>query len=317
MDSPSMPLGVFGILREAFKTPSRNGKLFLLIAISFFIPVYLLSLVVDLAVQPFAKDILMKASLMGNMNVPNNPDYEKQSMEIFKDGAIIFLESVVFLLVSSLISLLARTATILTSAAVYKGKHLTDMGLAVKIRNMWKRPVITWFYILLFNFLFLVLISGLYGVVVLTAKASLPLAAVALVLEIAVVLYYFYLTVVWDLSVVVSVLEPENYGIRGVEKASKLINGRKIKGCILYVLITAVGLVMGLLIGFGGKYLPQGQATKLGIGLISEIVSCISAMFMGVALTLFYADCKKNHGEKVEIEGESGYSLVPSATDNV
>ncbi|KAL5986339.1 hypothetical protein ACLOJK_014672 [Asimina triloba] len=54
----------------------------------------------------------------------------------------------------------------------------------------------------------------------------------------------------------------------------------------------------------------QGVILQIGCG----VLFLFDKILTYIAFTVLYSDCKKSHREKLELEGESGYSLVPSTT---
>ncbi|XP_058113880.1 uncharacterized protein LOC131256842 [Magnolia sinica] len=308
MDTPFMPMGVFGILREALKIPSKNGKLFLSITLLFLIPSSLLYLANNFAIKPLVTDISAK-SVMLQDNDPQRPGYTKLMGAINKDAGILVSGEMIFLLISSMVSLFAITATISASAMAYYRKDLTHNELFIRIGRTWKRPLITRLYIILFNSGCLFLILILIGMLKMFAMGlPIALACLLLVLALLFLCFYGYISVICNLGIVISVIEESNYGIGALAKAAELIKGRKRQGYIIYVLFKLVGLAIYWVLGSAMQVMHLTHASSLVLVNIGSLETIL--LFM--VFTMFYIECKKSHGEKVEIEGESGYSLVPT-----
>ncbi|XP_058113323.1 uncharacterized protein LOC131256452 [Magnolia sinica] len=324
MDTPFMPMGVFGILRkalkisskngvfgilrEALKIPSKNGKLFLSITLLLLIPSSLLYLAKDFAIKPLVTDISAKSFMLQD-NDPQRPAYAKLMDAINKDAGFLAAGEIIFLVISSMVSLFAITATISASAMAYYRKDLTRNELFLRIGRTWKRPVITWLYIILFSLGYLLLFLILIGMLAMFSTGR-PIAFICLVSVLAILFlcFYGYFNVICNLGIVISVIEESNYGIGALAKAAELIKGRKRQGYIIYVLFKLVGSAIYWVLGSA----MQGMHLTHASPLVLVNIGSLETILLFMVFTMFYIECKKSHGEKVEIEGESGYSLVPT-----
>ncbi|XP_058113322.1 uncharacterized protein LOC131256448 [Magnolia sinica] len=312
METPFFPMGVFGILRAGLKIPSKNGKIFLSVALLLLIQSSIIYLTSDFAIKPLIMDLAMRSLTLQNID-PQQPSYAKLIDGIKKDIGILAGEETIILVVSAIVSLFVAVATIYTSAMTYHGKDLTCSELFRRIRWTWKRPVITWLCITLFNLGFLLLIILLLGFLMLIAKGSIISTCLVIVLALLSLCFYVYFTLLFILGIVISVIEEGSYGMGALAKAAVLIKGRRWQGCILYVLFSLLGSAIYLVLNLAIQDIHLSNMSRLVIGIVLVNVLSLETILIYMVFTVFYFECKKSHGENVEIEGESEYSLVPTA----
>ncbi|XP_077238240.1 uncharacterized protein LOC143879640 [Tasmannia lanceolata] len=114
----SMSMGILEILKEAFKIPSRNGKLALSLALLLLIPSSLLYLANDFALMPFLKDLFTKVCLLKKTD-PESPEYAELLARIGKDIRIIAGEELIFMIAYCILGLFSTVATVYASAMTY------------------------------------------------------------------------------------------------------------------------------------------------------------------------------------------------------
>lgn len=202
---------------------------------------------------------------------------------------------------------------IYASAVVYCWKNLTPKELFVTIGRIWRRPAITWSYVAILNLGYVLIGAVLIGVLFLAiSMESVPLICLGCVMFFMFIFVYIFLAMVWKLGLVVSVLEEGCHGMGAIWKAGELIKGRKSIGFFLSLILTLVGLMISGFFGYQMGGLVKREATRLVLGIILINATCIEELFSTVIYTIFYCECKKWHGEKVELEeaATSGYSLV-------
>lgn len=111
-----------------------------------------------------------------------------------------------------------------------------------------------------------------------------------------------YLAVVWNLALVVSVLE-EICGIEALGKAEQLIKGSKQRGFSLNILFGALSLSV-----FCGVLMSE-NAAMIPLLLLNSIY-CLIEMFKLTTYTVLYHECKETHGEELEMQGGTKYTKV-------
>ncbi|XP_055960667.1 uncharacterized protein LOC126668647 [Mercurialis annua] len=104
------------------------------------------------------------------------------------------------------------------------------------------------------------------------------------------------------MAFVISILE-EISGVEALGKAAKIVKGMKIHGFLQNLIFI---VIIGALIR-GIWFIKPGQAEgiEMIIGLLVINSTNLVRMVFLVMYTMFYLQCKKNHGEEVKILQDS------------
>ncbi|XP_077237081.1 uncharacterized protein LOC143878719 [Tasmannia lanceolata] len=311
-----MAMGILGILSEALKIPFRNGKLALSLALLLLIPSSLLFLANDFALRPLSLDLFEKAYLLKKTD-PKSHEYSELLSGIVEDIRIMAGKELIFIIVSCIISLFSYMAAVYASAVTYADKYLTLNELLYRIGKTWKRPVITWLYMLLLSLGYLLLIVVLILFLhVIGSGSSFVLGALSVILALFAILSCFYLVVVWTLGLVISIIEEGCYGIEALSKAHELIKGRRVQGVVLFLISTIIPMAISQILAIKMTDINNTESTQIIKGLVLINISGFASLYTHVVSTVFYYECKKSHGEEVEVQGMMGYSKVPPAQLN-
>ncbi|KAF8389315.1 hypothetical protein HHK36_026009 [Tetracentron sinense] len=304
MAEPSSSLGVLGILGVAFKIPSRNWKLMVSIMVLFLLPVCLLTIVSDLALRPIEVDITSGIALLPKDD-PSSPESREIMERLQKDFGLLLCWKLVTLVLFCVFMLFSLLATVYSTARIYTGKQLNLKELLSMIGGIWKKPLITWFYISLFSIVF-VIVSVILGMILISVLMVRVHHVALISVLILGYLCYLYLATVWMLSLVVSI-EEDNYGLMALSRAGELIKGKTIQGFAIMLILSLVSVV--IYISFPSKRggMNQRTETRLAIGITMVSLLCLVKLFIFMAYTVFYFECKKSHGEKVEVEETVDY----------
>ncbi|KAK1290382.1 hypothetical protein QJS10_CPB18g00271 [Acorus calamus] len=298
-------LGVPSIIREALNLPQKNPKLSLSIVLLVFLTDYPLSL---------SHHLLMSPRLI--TLVDNDSDYNLTDPPSTNTGLIISIESLFFIALSVL-SLFTMSVTVHASSATYTNKHVT---LHDSIRSpllKWKNPFVTLGYVFLITVAYALLMSVILGSLMLFSSGSPFFVILITCVGLFLTVFYIHFSVVWMLGLTVSIVEDECYGMDALVRANKVIEGRKSDGFLLMVMLL---LLYVPVTGLGYVNLVDddlGQVGRVVGGVVVVVLMCLVKLFGFVGFVVFYYECKKGHGEKVEMES-LGYAVVPnSALDDV
>eukprot|EP00262_Sarcandra_glabra_P003423 TRINITY_DN14111_c0_g1_i1.p1 TRINITY_DN14111_c0_g1~~TRINITY_DN14111_c0_g1_i1.p1 ORF type:complete len:321 (+),score=33.97 TRINITY_DN14111_c0_g1_i1:73-1035(+) len=311
--APPQLLGVAGIIREALRIPCRNAKLMLSITLFMILSYCLLLLGNQFSINPLIFDLITKYFSLPTKD-PRSPEYAEMLNSIQKDIKILVGIEVIFFAAICVVSVLKTMAIIYVSTMAYSGKQLSFKELFLTIRRTWKRPVITWLYVTLLCVGYVTLLVVVVGVFFVLAKGSLVLVALVVLLSILALLFYAYLAVVWILGLVVSVVEEGFCGVKALGKAEELIKGRRLQGYFLALLISLVSIPISTTLGHMMGDVHKTAAARLAIGLVGITLACILDIISIALYVVFYCECKKSHGEEVELQGDMGYSRVPTGS---
>ncbi|KAF5186304.1 transmembrane protein [Thalictrum thalictroides] len=295
------------ILREVCKLPHKNKKIFFFIFLSTFIPYILLLIGTMYAFTSISTDLSMNAIPLMSMN-PASPDYFKQLFKVQQDGVVFFLIEVVVFLLSSVITVFSMMTTIYVSTMSYLGRDLKLKDLFMKIKKIWIRPVVTWFYAILMNTGLCMLVLPLIFLIILSKGSSVFVLTIGIILVLLATCLYMYLNLVSMLSIVTSILE-DSYGLQAIGKGAELIKGRKLVGFVLnFIWMILIGLNM--IVSMMNMMKIQGVALMLLISFCTVIFGTLVTILSMMMYTVFYFDCKHSHGEEVEVEENTGYTKV-------
>ncbi|KAF9586782.1 hypothetical protein IFM89_040000 [Coptis chinensis] len=311
----SEPLGVIHILKGVPKLFHRNKKIILFIilftVVSYaFIDLSIKSYYVnnnDLSTKSYSNDFSMNATNPASFNMtPTSLESLKLFLETQKGFPLFML---VDLFLATALSIVSMVAIVYVSAMSYLGKDLTLKDLFLRIRNVWTRSVITWFYVSLLYASFLVLVLPVSFVVVLgNSRGSLIIAAVGMIVLFCLAMFlHLYLALIWICSMVVSVLE-DCHGLQALGKAEKLIKGKKVVG---------IALTFVVMILYGASFLvsimvnDNHQTSKLQLLFMYAIdIKLLVKVLSVMAYTLFYFERKESHGEQVDDDEDIVYGRV-------
>uniref|UniRef100_A0A2K1YZZ2 Uncharacterized protein n=1 Tax=Populus trichocarpa TaxID=3694 RepID=A0A2K1YZZ2_POPTR len=220
------PLNVIGILREAITILARNGKFMLQVMLTILFPFSLIGLLHYLLAGFFIERV--------------EDSYEKNSPLGQKDvRTLIGLELALFA-AFFFVCFFGIMLTIHASASSYLGKNTGLNDLISSIHYAWKKPLITWLCVSLFTLTYAVLAIVLIKLVSLLDPNSYAIYLWGWFLTILAALFYLYLDASWTLALVISVLENDSCGTKGLKRSEKLIRGRKIQGFLLMFILTAL-----------------------------------------------------------------------------
>ncbi|KAK1323530.1 hypothetical protein QJS10_CPA02g01441 [Acorus calamus] len=135
-------------------------------------------------------------------------------------------------------------------------------------------------------------------------------------------LLYVYLTMLWTVGLIASVLEDDGcYGLEALGRAGELIKGRKIQGFSIAAIVRVIALLVSLacalalrFVGLNNADVGIGVWVAIGIGFSS--LDCLVGMFAVMVYTGLYFECKKGRGGEDHVivgGGEGGYVSVPSS----
>ncbi|XAR51214.1 hypothetical protein NMG60_11005776 [Bertholletia excelsa] len=266
-------LSVFvSILRESLKILSKNGLVISAIAAIAIILNSLLLIADTLSMRYVAKDLVAKETFLILLG-PQNPEFARLIVGIKTDLRIILGLELAILIASLAVCLFFAGATVILSALAYKGNSLTFKDLKSRLARSCTRQFITLFHVaLLITGYVILVLANLILLIVFTDPPNVS-KATSIAIRIVGLLFWSYLSVVWVLAIVASVIEDSCYGIEALGKASALIV----------------------------------------IKLLLIILYCLVTMFQYVTFTVLYFQCKKAHGEEIEMQGSGmEYWKIPS-----
>ncbi|KAI3725654.1 hypothetical protein L1987_65445 [Smallanthus sonchifolius] len=246
MDKPQeemQELGFFGIYKESFKTIFSWKKIFTQITLAFILPTSFVFVAYFVVASIIDWKIDRDEDRIYNSNVENEHLYRKLSSEWI--GYWVF--NIIYLSFLLLFSLLSTTAVVFSIANMYSGSEVTFRIILNVVPKVWKRLALTflWTY---FGFFIYNVVTGVVFFIWATTTTDTTFAIV--VFYILVALYclgFIYITALWQLASVVTVLE-SSYGLKAMMKGNALIKGKRWLSWFVFFMLYCI--FVGILIMF-------------------------------------------------------------------
>ncbi|EYU42466.1 hypothetical protein MIMGU_mgv1a024057mg [Erythranthe guttata] len=324
---------IFGfliILKETLKILPKNGKLVASIAfLSLLLPSVL-----------FLSFVYFYQSLTAYVFASyTDPEYSDSDNHVVKYLALLLAVEIAFLLIFVIISSLSSTTTILVSAYSYTGKKLDPKDLFSSIKRTWKKPFSRRLYSssssLSSRFLSIAVVLAIFLVFM---YPNFMTICAFVIFGVIVFIFQLYSSVVYVLSVVVSIVE-DSSGVEALGKAEKLVKGgQRLHGFTLNLFFNLVaasfedgGVGKGRKARYGGASASMDSCStcssilhvavilispgtyyyidKLSVDNVTiyyglfflNLVSLLRILAL-IAYTVFYFRCKKRHDEEEEEE---------------
>ncbi|XP_073004843.1 uncharacterized protein [Typha latifolia] len=289
-------LSLVDILRESISIPRSSSRTFALITLTFIFPLSFAILAHSLFTHPIINHL--KSSFSSSSS---SSSYASQ-------WSLLFLYQFVYLLFLFTFSLLSTAATVFTVASLYAAKPVSFSSTLSAIPTVFPRLFRTFLWVSLIMLLY----NATFGVCVLIIfiASSYPDSA-ASVLFLAVVILAFlaahvYISALWHLASVISVLEPV-CGLAAMAKSRGLLRGRT---RMAITMIIAYFSVCGLIGGFFRATVVKAPYEKgsIWVGPVGKVVigGALVAVLVLVNLvgllvqSVFYYVCKSFHHQQID-----------------
>ncbi|PIN18219.1 hypothetical protein CDL12_09114 [Handroanthus impetiginosus] len=228
-----------------------------------------------------------------------------------QDSSVLCSLGTSFCIYFGVISFFSAISTIVVSSVSYCGENLSLKELLLRTGTTWARPLITTFYASGLTIGYFVFIIALVTPSLLPYTNHPILFIMPIFQAILAFIFYLYLFVPWALAIVVSVVEESCYGIEALRKATVLVEGKRSHGFLL--LICSNFVVFIILLGYKMILGNKGFVNQTLINVLFSVsVSVLVKIFLVVAYTVLYFECKNHHGEEMESHGSLEYTEVPT-----
>lgn len=309
------PLSIFKILCEAFKLPTKNLKLILPILLLYFLTSSLFSVALYLSTNPIIGDLVLKLMSIASID-PSSPEYAIIIAAIVKDLKELLCIEAIFIVTSYIISSLLEIATFHAFSLASSGKPSTK-DLLCRLGNGFKGPMITKLYVTFLGQGYTFLLIAVVGIFVFIARGSMVLITSGVILALLWLILYLYLAMVWLMSVAISVVEDDYYGLDAIFKATETVRGRRRQGALLMLIVFLPMLIVFVIttVLSANGYVPPSVMVQVGIMLVYAAVAVLLSMFGMAVVMVFYWDCKRSNGGDglATINGGFMYASLPAA----
>ncbi|KAE8671132.1 Detected protein of confused Function [Hibiscus syriacus] len=282
-------LGIPDILRESISIPRKSPKAFNLITLVLIFPLSFAILAHTLFTHPILTQLQSHP-----LTDPSHTRHEWTLLLAFQFFYLIFLFG---------FSLLSTAAVVFTVASLYTSKAVLFSSTISAIPKVFKRLFITFGWIALLMFVYNSLVIAflfMFFIAVDTQNVVLSFFAFIVILILLLGLHV-YITALWHLASVVSVLEPI-YGLAAMKKSYELLKGRVNMACVLvfgYLAICAViGGTFGTVVVHGGE--RYGMFRRISVGGFLVGVLVIVNLVGLLVQSVFYYVCKSYHHQGID-----------------
>lgn len=291
-------LGFFGIFKETFKIISTYKEIFTKISLSIILPLSFIFLAhIEVSEHLFGK--ILDNEDIRDQTPQNTRKYNTLSDLISSEWTYFWVFKVAYFIFFLVLSLLSTSAIVYTIACIYTSKHITFMKVMSVVPKVWKRLMVTfvWNFIIffVFNLLALVVFACWVAWVDFTNTGVLIL----IVLAIVYVVLFIYISVVWHLASVISVLE-DDYGIQSMLKSRELIKGKTGVSMAIFCFLNICFITIQ--VGFESHVVigKHSLVERTIYGILFFLLLSVLILFSLTVQTIIYFICKSFHHENID-----------------
>ncbi|KAL6962301.1 hypothetical protein U1Q18_037259 [Sarracenia purpurea var. burkii] len=292
-------LGLFRIYAESYKIIISWRRIFSQITLALILPLSFIFLShIEVSDLLFSKIIDNESQL--DETPTGTKAYNNLSDVISSEWASFWFFKFLYFTFLLIFSLLSTSAVVYTIACIYTARPVTFRKVMSVVPKVWKRLMVTFlcafFAVLAYN-----IVAALALILSIFSFGFTRLGIAILIIELIVYSAGFvYMTVVWQLASVVSVLE-DLYGVKAMIKSKELIRGKmriavvvffKLNFCLVIIQVVFERFVVN-----GDEF---GGAVRLGFGILCFLVLFKLILFGLVVQTVIYFVCKSYHHENID-----------------
>ncbi|KAL3523065.1 hypothetical protein ACH5RR_015899 [Cinchona calisaya] len=275
------------ILKESISIPKQSPKTFYLITLSLIFPLSFAILVHSLFTHPILSQLQVD---------PIGPRTSSQWTKLLTFQLFYFFVLFAF-------SLLSTAAVVFTVASLYTSKPVSFSSTIAAIPSVFKRLFITFIWVsltMVVYYMIFIVFLVLLIIAVDTQNMLLFLFSMVVVFLLFLVVHV-YISALWHLASVVSVLEPV-YGFAAMKKSYELLKGRtRMAFGLVFVYLAICGVINGLfgsIVVHGGEY--YGVLSRILVGGFLVGVLVIVNLVGLLVQSVFYYVCKSYHHQGID-----------------
>ncbi|GKV21629.1 hypothetical protein SLEP1_g31590 [Rubroshorea leprosula] len=292
-------LGFFGILKESLKIIFSWRKIFSQITLALIVPLSFIFLAHFQISQLLFIDVINDEDALDHTAV-GSPRYDKLSDMISSEWTAFWLFKAAYFTFFLILSLLSTSAVVYTVACIYTAKEISFKKVMSVVPKVWKRLMVTFMW----SFAVVILYNVLSGILFLAWAISLGFSPIGISIFVILLIAYFtgfvYITLVWHLASVISVLE-DSYGIKAMVKSKALIKGKIFVAVGMFLLLCTCFLGIQIMFESGVVLAwSVGIEIRIAIGIICFLLLFKVILFGLVVQTVIYFVCKSYHHENID-----------------
>ncbi|XP_009589786.1 uncharacterized protein [Nicotiana tomentosiformis] len=286
-------LSLPSILKESIAIPKRSPQTFYRITLSLILPLSFAILGHSFFTHPILDQL--------HENPRSSHASQWTKLLFFQFCYLVFLLA---------FSLLSTAAVVFTVASLYTSKQVSFSSIITAIPSILRRLFITFIWVFLSMLVYNAVLSFfiVLMLIVFESKNSVTLFLISVfVLSVFFLIVHVYLSALWHLASVVTVLEP-NQGLGALKKSYELLKG---KMRIAAVMVLGYLVIFGLISsGFSAIVVDGGahEEHEASYSIFARIL--IGGILIGVLVvvilvgllvqSLFYYVCKSYHNERID-----------------
>lgn len=294
-------LGLFGIYKESFKIIHKWRKIFSQITLTLILPLSFIFLAhLEISNILLSRIIHNEYTLDETRSTDDKARYKRISDFITSEWATYWLFKAAYFTLMLIFGLLSTSAVVYTIACVYTAREITFRKIMSVVPRVWKRVMVTFLCTFLAFFLY-----NVVAIVVLIIWVELTInrdsgVMIGFFLLILYVVGFVYMTIIWQLASVVSVLE-EVRGIKAMVKSKKLLKGNMWVATIIFFTLIVLSAVLQYsfqaLVVLGNSF---GTVGRVAYGILCLLLLFKLILFALVIQTVLYFVCKSYHHENID-----------------
>lgn len=293
-------IGFFSIFKESFSLVSTWKKIFFQITSAMIVPLSFIYLAhVEISDLIFT-NILRDEYIIDRIQ-RGTKTYNKISDVLSSEWTAFWLFKIAYFIFFFVLALLSTSAVVYTIASIYTAKDICFKKVISVVPKVWKRLMVTflWSFMILFAYNVMAML-----IMILWLVALGPGAIGVLVVTLLMVIYmggFVYITVIYHLASVVSVLE-DVHGVNAMIKSQELIKGKMGISVVIFLLVNMV--FFGIHTGFEYfvvlGYVGGGDAGRVACGILFVLLLAVLILFGLTTQTIIYFICKSYHHENID-----------------
>jgi len=292
-------LGLFGIYKEAYKIMNSWGKLLGQISLVLILPLSVIFLV-HMQVSEVLLSKIVHNEIVLDYTRAGSPTYNKVSDVLSSEWTIFWLFNAAYYTILLILSLLSTSAVVYTIACIYTGHEVDFKKVMSVVPKVWKRLMVTFLCYFLFFIVYQILAIVILVICILGFRSTKALIPISIVFWILYFVGLVYMTIVWQLASVVTVLE-DTFGFGAMIKSKALIRGKMVVAVLVFLMLNfsfaIIKILFENLVVYG---VSLGIVSRVGFGVLCLLLLFILFLFGLVVQTVLYFVCKSYHHENID-----------------
>ncbi|KAJ9166740.1 hypothetical protein P3X46_021446 [Hevea brasiliensis] len=292
-------LGIFDIYKESYKIIFTWRRIFSQITLSLILPLSFIFLA-HIQISELIFSNIIDDEIQLDHTSAGSPRNKKLNNLLSSEWTYFWLFKIAYFTIFLIFSLLSTAAVVYTIACIYTGREVTFAKVMSVVPKVWKRLMVT--FLCIFAALFA---YNIVAVLLFIAWAFfISETSIGVLTFIGLLILYFvgivYMSIIWQLSSVVSVLE-EACGVKAMVKSRALIKGKMWVTTIIFfklnVSLFVIQVAFEKLVVHGRSL---GMVNRVSYGIICFLLLFKLFLFLLVIQTVIYFVCKSYHHENID-----------------